>query len=75
MEAASEPPAALVDALVQCKAEIIALLDPAARDEGTPSSDAGHDGGIPSAWAEAPAKLQRRPPDDVSYRQWDPASR
>jgi hypothetical protein len=75
MEAASEPPAALVDALVQCKAEIIALLDPAARDEGTPSSAAiaGHDHCMPRAWAEALAKLsrQRRPPDDVSYRQWD----
>jgi hypothetical protein len=73
-EAASEPPAALLKALARHKAEIIGLLDPAARMEGAPSSAAfaGHDGGIPDAWAAALAKLsrQRCPPDDVSYRQW-----
>jgi hypothetical protein len=63
MEAATEPPTALVDALVRRKAEIIALLDPAARVES----------GTPGAWVEALTKLsrQRRPPDDISYRQWD----
>jgi hypothetical protein len=73
MEAASEPPATLVYALVQRKAEIIALLDPAAR-EGAPSNTtiAEHDGGIPGAWAEALARLaKQRRPDDVSHRQWD----
>jgi hypothetical protein len=73
-EAASKPPAALIDALARHKAEIIALLDPAARIEGAPSSVAftDHDGGIPGAWVAALAKLsrQRCPPDDVSYRQW-----
>ena len=74
LEASAEPPAELIDALVRHKAHIISLLDPAARIEGAPSSAAiaGHDGGIPGVWAAALAKLsrQRRPPDDVSYRQW-----
>jgi hypothetical protein len=72
LEAAAEPPAALLEALARHKADIVALLDPAA-SRGTPFSAAiaEHDSGIPSGWAEA-AKLsrQRRPPDDVSYRQW-----
>jgi hypothetical protein len=40
---------------------------------GQSTDDAGHDRGVFSGWAEALAKLsrQRRPPDDVSYRQWD----
>ena len=73
-EAASKPPAALIDALARHKADIIALLDPPTGIAGAPSSAAiaGQDGGIPGAWAAALAKLsrQQRPPDDVSYRQW-----
>jgi hypothetical protein len=74
LEAACEPPATLLEALARHKAEIIALLDPPTGVESTPSRPvAGLDGGIPGGWAAALAKLsrQRRPPDDVSYRQWD----
>jgi hypothetical protein len=75
LEASAEPPASLIDALARHKAEIIALLDPTARVEGAPSSAAfaERDGSVPHVWAEALAKLsrQQRPPDDVSYRQWE----
>jgi hypothetical protein len=71
-EAASEPPAALLKALARHKADIIALLDPAA-SRVVPSNAAIADDRIPGVWTDALAKLsrQRRPPDDVSYRQWD----
>jgi hypothetical protein len=75
LEAASEPPKALIKALKKHKTKILSLLKAAARHEAAPTGAAiaGLEGGIPSAWAEALAKLsrQRRPPDDVSYRQWD----
>jgi hypothetical protein len=74
LEASTEPPAALVDALARHKADIIALLDPAAGVERAPSNvtTAARDDSIPRSWAEALARLsrQRRPPD-VTNRDWD----
>jgi hypothetical protein len=72
LKASTEPPATLIDALRRHKADIIALLEPAA-GVGHAPCNAERDGGIPRVWAEAQARLsrQRSPPDGVRYTQWD----
>jgi hypothetical protein len=78
LNAASAPPAAVLDALSLHKAEVVALLRPGrdgrSAEEVLFDERAGiieFDGGLPRAWAEALARLDpTKPPGDVPARRW-----
>jgi hypothetical protein len=81
-EAASAPPAALLEALARHKPEIIALLSTAAKvapgtiaeedDDAERAAVIEFNGGIPRPWAEALARLaKQRRLADVPDRQWN----
>jgi hypothetical protein len=85
LQAATTPPAAIVDELKRHAEEIIKLLSAIESNEPSPTSGvkqddtdweeraaiAEYDGDIPRSWAEAQARLTSGPPFDVPQRHWD----
>jgi hypothetical protein len=75
LEAKTEPPQVLIDAIARHKPAILALLttepDTWTAAENERAAIMEHDGGIPRTWAEGLARLDpARPPADISPKRW-----
>jgi hypothetical protein len=80
LEASTEPPAAVLDALSRHKAEILLMLRPCEDDWTSENWQSAFnerasiiefDGGAPRAWAEALARLDpAHPPCDIPQKRW-----